>query len=95
MTANIEKKLDEIVQKLAKVIELLDDTPTDAKPQQSFDEEDQPFRRSTFYPQPIPDSEPAQRVCPKCDIELSNVMSYSCSVMECPTGLGSFKALRS
>lgn len=26
--------------------------------------------------------------CPKCGIELHNVMSYSCDKTDCPTGLG-------
>ena len=28
------------------------------------------------------------KVCPKCGIKLDSVMSYSCTNIECPTGLG-------
>lgn len=41
-----------------------------------------------WYPTFPTDVLPVGRKCPKCGIELSGVMSYSCPHAKCPTGMG-------
>lgn len=43
--------------------------------------------------QPLSPVTKDQRKCPKCGIELKDVMSYYCSQLNCPTGLGSSTSL--
>lgn len=48
----------------------------------------QPQPTQTFPNMPLDSYGPIAKMCPKCGLTLSGVMSYCCPNAECPTGLG-------